>query len=178
MPRYIAFLRGINVGGHIVKMDRLRKHFADAGFRNVETFIASGNVIFESPSRNAAALERRIASHLETSLGYSVATFLRTDAELARVAAHRAFPERGDHSVYIGFLGAAPSKASRDALLKHRTALDDFHVHRREVYWLCRTRMSDSPFFKVGIDKALAMAATVRNSTTVMKLVEQYPCGA
>jgi uncharacterized protein (DUF1697 family) len=133
-------------------------------------------VIFESTSNDVEALEQKIASHLEESLGYAVATFIRTDAELARIAAHPAFPDRGEHSVYIAFLGAKPSKESEARLLKHRTQLDDFHVHDREAYWLCRTRMSDSEFFKVGIDKALGMAATVRNSTTVAKLVEKYPC--
>ena len=47
MPRYITFLRAINVGGHTVKMDRLREIFESLGFANVETFIASGNVVFE-----------------------------------------------------------------------------------------------------------------------------------
>jgi uncharacterized protein (DUF1697 family) len=157
-------------------MDRLAKLFEEIGLKNVETFIASGNVIFESASNDAVALERKVATHLEKSLGYAVATFIRTDADLARIAAYPAFRDRGDHSVYIAFLGARPSKESEARLLKHRTQLDDFHVHEREAYWLCRTRMSDSEFFKVGIDKALGMPATVRNSTTVAKLAEKYPC--
>jgi uncharacterized protein (DUF1697 family) len=72
MPRYVAFLRAINVGGHIVKMDALRRHFASLGFDDVETFIASGNVIFQSRSTAAAALERRIEACLEERLGYEV----------------------------------------------------------------------------------------------------------
>ena len=55
MPRYIAFLRAVNVGGRIVKMDELREHFAAAGFSDVETFIASGNVIFSSSAKSTAA---------------------------------------------------------------------------------------------------------------------------
>jgi hypothetical protein len=70
--RYIALLRGINVGGHTVKMDRLAKLFEEIGLKNVETFIASGNVIFESASNDADALERKVATHLERSLGYAV----------------------------------------------------------------------------------------------------------
>jgi len=175
--RYIALLRGINVGGHTVKMDRLKKLFDEMGLKKVETFIASGNVIFESASTNVEALEKKVAGHLEKVLGYAVATFIRTDAELARIAVHPAFPDRADHSVYIAFLGAEPSKESQARLFRHRTKLDDFHVHAREAYWLCRTpRMSDSEFFKVGIEKALGVPATVRNSTTVAKLVEKYPC--
>jgi uncharacterized protein (DUF1697 family) len=177
MTRYVALLRGINVGGHTVKMDRLKKLFEAISLKKVETFIASGNVIFESAANDVGALEKKVAGHLEKALGYAVATFIRTDAELARIAAHPAFPDRAAHSVYIAFLHAKPSKESQARLLTHRTKLDDFHVHEREAYWLCRTpRMSDSEFFKVGIDRALGMPATVRNSTTVAKLVEKYPC--
>jgi len=60
MPKFIAFLRAINVGGHVVKMDQLRRFFEALGFANVETFIASGNVIFESKSKDPAALQRQI----------------------------------------------------------------------------------------------------------------------
>jgi uncharacterized protein (DUF1697 family) len=175
MPRYVALLRGINLGGHTVKMDRLKKLFAELGFKKVETFIASGNVVFEAASKNAGALEKKIAVHLEKSLGFPVATFLRTDQELAAVLEHEVLEDLGVHSVYIAFLFERPPKEAHAKLMAHRTKLDDFHVSEREVYWLCRTHMSDSPFFRVGIEKALGMKATVRNVTTVAKLVEKYP---
>jgi uncharacterized protein (DUF1697 family) len=63
MPRYVAFLRAINVGGHIVKMDYLRSLFEELGFTNVETFIASGNVVFDSSYKNPASLEKKIEGH-------------------------------------------------------------------------------------------------------------------
>jgi len=86
MPRYVALLRGINVGGHVVKMDRLRTVFAAIGCSDVETFIASGNVIFSSPSGDAAALERRAEAALEEALGYEVTTFIRTPEQLQSIA--------------------------------------------------------------------------------------------
>ena len=92
MPRYIAFLRAINVGGHTVKMDRLRQHFESLGFANVETFIASGNVVFETTAMDTAALETRIAAALHAALGYEVATFIRTEAELSGIAEYQPFP--------------------------------------------------------------------------------------
>ena len=75
--RYIAFLRAINVGGHVVKMDALRAHFAALRLTAVESFIASGNVIFLATSADPTALEQRIEARLAAQLGYSVATFLR-----------------------------------------------------------------------------------------------------
>src|ERR1039458_910825 len=101
MPRYVALLRGINLGGHTVKMDRLKKLFEELGLKNVETFIASGNVVFESASKNAGALEKKIAVHLEKSLGFPAATFLRTDQELAAVLEHEALGDFGAQTVYI-----------------------------------------------------------------------------
>ena len=74
MPKYFAFLRAINVGGHTVKMDYLRALFEALGFANVETFIASGNVIFETKSKDTNALQREIEKHLHQALGYEVAT--------------------------------------------------------------------------------------------------------
>jgi uncharacterized protein (DUF1697 family) len=176
MPRYIALIRGVNLGGHTVKMDRLKKLFEELGFKNVETFIASGNVIFETASKSAGALEKKITGHLEKSLGFPALTFVRSDAELAAVLEHEALEHFGTHSVYIAFLPAAPSKESHAKLMSYRTKIDDFHVNGREVYWVCKTHMSDSPFFRVGLEKALGTKATVRNATTITKLVDKYPC--
>jgi uncharacterized protein (DUF1697 family) len=176
MPRYVALLRGINLGGHTVKMDKLKKHFEELGLKKVETFIASGNVIFESASKSGAALEKKIAAHLEKSLGFPAMTFLRTDRELAEVMEHDVLAEPRPKSVYVAFLSAAPSKDACAKLMSYRSKTDDFHVNGREVYWLCQTHMSDSPFFRVGLEKALGTKATVRNVTTVAKLVEKYPC--
>ena len=176
MPRYVALLRGINLGGHTVKMVHLAGLFEKLGFKNVETFIASGNVIFESPSKDIAALEKKIETHLEKSLGFPALTFLWTDAELAQVAEHPLYESSAEHPVYIGFLKTKPSAASKAKLLTYQSKHDEFHVTEREAYWLCRKKgMSESDFFRVGLDKALGMPVTVRNTTTIRKLVAKYP---
>ena len=175
MPRYIALLRGVNLGGHTVKMVRLKELFEELGFKKVETFIASGNVIFESASKNVPALEKKIAAHLEKSLGFPAATFLRTDGELARVLDHKAAANLGAKSLYIAFLYDEPPGESHENLMKHQTKKDQFHINGREVYWVCGTHMSDSPFMRIGIEKALGVKATVRNVNTIAKLVDKYP---
>jgi uncharacterized protein (DUF1697 family) len=90
--RYIAFLRAINVGGHTVKMETLRRLFEGLGFSDVETFIASGNVIFDSPIEETRSLEKKIEVHLKENFGYEVATFIRTPTELAEIINYRPFP--------------------------------------------------------------------------------------
>ena len=74
MQRYIAFLRGINLGKRRLAMSRLKALFEKLGFRDVETFIASGNVLFSCKATDTSALESRIAKHLHASLGYEVDT--------------------------------------------------------------------------------------------------------
>ena len=178
MIRYIAFLRAINVGGHTVKMDQLRKLFAELGLSNVETFIASGNVIFETDEKNAQALEKRIEGHLRTSLGYEVETFLRTAAELAAIADYKPFPaselEADGNMLYVGFLAAPPAEKARQALLDLRTDIDEFNVHERELYWLCRKKFSESKVSGAMIEKRAGMPATLRNVTTVRKIAAKH----
>lgn len=178
MPKYIAFLRAINVGGHTVKMDRLRDLFAGLGFGNVETFIASGNVIFDSTSKSTGALERKIESCLREALGYEVATFVRSTAHLAEIAQHKPFPDSElnaeGHTVYIGFMAAEPSDAAKAKLLSLATKVDDFHLNGREVYWLSRSKFSESEISGALLAKILGMPATLRNSTTVKKITAKY----
>ena len=177
MPKYVALLRAINVGGHTVKMDHLRSLFGAIGFSNVETFIASGNVIFDSRSKDTAALERKIEKHLQTALGYEVKTFIRTVAELAAVANYKPFAESelSAHGLYVGFIAGSPDKPSREKLLSCTSEIDDLLVDGREVYWLCRAKlMTDSKFSGALAEKILGMRATFRNSTTIKKLVAKY----
>jgi uncharacterized protein (DUF1697 family) len=182
MARYFAFLRAINVGGRTVKMDRLRAHFEAMGFADVSTFIASGNVIFDAPDTNPAALEARAEQHLRQALGYEVATFLRTPAELAAIAAHRPFApedlEAEAHRLYVMLLRAPLADGPRERLLALRTPADDLHVHGREVYWLCRVPFTDSPLAKAPLEKTMAMLSTTRNVTTLRKMAAKYPATA
>ena len=174
MTSYIAFLRAINVGGHVVKMDRLRQLFEALGFSGVETFIASGNVLFEAGSGDAAALERRIELTLREALGYDVATFIRTDAELKAVAAHKAFPQTrlaAAAAFNIAFLKEPLDAEADRKVMALRTAIDDFHVHGRELYWLCKMKQSESTFSNAVLEKTIGRPSTIRGFGTVQKIV-------
>lgn len=178
--RRIALLRAINVGGHTVKMADLRNLFEALGFSSVGTFIASGNVIFDSPEENTEALEKRIANHLQKSLGYEVATFIRSASEITEIANYQPFPAEElaaeGASLYVAFLPTLPGGERQQKLMgsPYRSPVDDFHIHGREVYWLCRKKMSESAFSGALLEKTLGMPATIRNSTTVKKLATKY----
>jgi uncharacterized protein (DUF1697 family) len=179
ITRYIAFLRAINVGGRTVKMDRLRELFEGLGFSNVETFIASGNVIFESPEQNTAALERRIEGHLQESLGYRVDTFVRSAQELADIAAYQPFPapalNADSTTLYISFLSDPPPPPAHEKALALQTPTDEFHIHERELYWLRHGRISDSAISGTLLEKTVGMPATMRNVNTIKRIVAKYP---
>lgn len=175
--RYIAFLRALNVGGHhVVKMDRLRKLFEGEGFAKVETFIASGNVVFDGAGR-ADALERTIETMLKEALGHEVSTFVRTAAELRALAAHDAFSPSAvvkATAFNVVFLAGLLDTKGKRALMTLKTRDDDFDVHGREIFWLSRVRQSESMISNTVFEKALGQRSTVRGISTVRKMAEKY----
>ena len=172
MARLIAFLRAINVGGHIVRMEELRRLFAELGFTQVSTFIASGNVVFSSRAK-PDALAPRIEKQLRQALGYEVPTFLRTDAQVAAIAAYRPFPpalSSRARITYVGFLASDPGQPGRQALESLASPAEHLHLKGREVYWLTETRLSESKLSYAAFEKALKTKATFRGMNTVERL--------
>jgi len=173
MPKLIAFLRAINVGGHTVKMDELRRIFESLGFSAVETFIASGNVIFETSLELGRALEQRIEDGLQEALGYPVATFIRTPAELAEIAHFQPFPQPvldAAAALNIAFLPTDPTPEAIHKLMALRTEIDDFRAQGREFYWLCRGKQSESSLSGALFEKAMGTPVTMRGINTLRRL--------
>ena len=174
----IAFLRAINVGGRVVKMDRLKTLFQRAGFAGVDTFIASGNVVFDlAPSRKTAALERTIETMLADALGYDVATFVRTAAELRAAAAHEPFSATAlDASLRfnVAFVKEPLDARAVTSIKALATGVEDFHVRGREIYWLSRVMQSESKVSNAVIEKTLRQPSTIRGIATVRKMAEKY----
>lgn len=179
IERYVALLRAINVGGRTVKMDVLREVFESLGFSSVETFIASGNVIFDALG-GASTLEKTIEGALVAAFGFEVTTFLRTPAELAVVAEHEAFPASAvakAKALYVGFLHVPPSAEGAKKLLTLRSDTNDFHVHGREFYWLAGEGMGASKISNTVLERLLGARTTMRSITTVRKLALKYGVG-
>ena len=175
MACYIAFLRGVNVGGRIIKMDELRKHFAAMGLANAETLIASGNVLFDSAAK-PAALQTKIADGLKRALGYDVKIFVRSAAEIAEVAKQKPFPPARAKSakvLLVGFVDDPVNPATKKKWLSFQSEIDDFAVKGRELYWLAQLGQSASPLFKVPLERVLGISITFRNMNTVRKIAEK-----
>ena len=166
--KLVAFLRAVNVGGRVVRMEDLRRVFAATGQSNVETFIASGNVIFDSKSRSIPSLTRILESALEQALKYPVTTFIRTMSDVARIAAYRPFGD-AEGTLYVGFLSGAPKAEN---LKRLATPIDRFHLDRQEVYW--HRSSPDSEITGAAIEKALGVRVTLRNINTVQRIAAKY----
>jgi uncharacterized protein (DUF1697 family) len=182
MPRYVAFLRGLNLGKRRVKMDRLCELFEAEGLDEVASFIASGNVVFRAGSEEPSELERRIESRLREGLGYEVSTILRTLDELRAVAALEPFAGRAgeelEGSLHVLFLRERPGAGVRKAVEGLATERDAFRVDGREIYWATAGGMSDSAVGFPALEKALAGATTTaRNVNTVRRLVAKHAPG-
>ena len=178
MPKHIAFLRAINVGNHTVKMGELKALFEELGFANVETFIASGNVIFDAKSSKTDALESKIEKHLEKSLGYEVTTFVRSPKELIRIAAYEPFDPKEltaeGNTLFVAFLSDWPSKEATQRILSHNSPIDGLRVAERELYWLYRRKNGESKLYGPILEKSLGLKATVRNVNTIKRIAKKY----
>lgn len=178
MKKYIAFLRAINVGGHNVKMEVLKKYFEELGFRNVETFIASGNVIFETASGNTNSLEKKIESYLFKKLGYEVTTFIRTNSELENIINYKPFNEKelkSAQALNVAFIKEPLTTELSNKLRSLKSDIDDFNAFEKEVYWICKKKQSESKFSNAVFEKTLKIQATFRGINTVRKLAAKYP---
>ena len=177
--RGVAFLRAINVGGnHVVKMDRLKKLFEHAGFTGVETYIASGNVVFDlSSAANIGTVERTIEVMLLDALGYEVATFVRTGGELRAAAQHEPFAPaalKASLRLNVAFVKQPLDAKAAKAIKGLASASEDFHVRGREIYWLSRVMQSESKVSNAVFEKTLAQPSTVRGLSTIRKMAEKY----
>jgi uncharacterized protein (DUF1697 family) len=180
MPRYVALLGSVNIGGRRIKMDALRLAFEPLGFSDVETFIASGNVLFTTRTTKADLLESKIEARLKEAFGFEVVTYIRTGPELAEVTKHRPFSP-ADHdnpaySLYITFLKTHVPSDTEAKLKALATTDDEFAIRGREKYWLRRKSFNESKITPTMFRKALTVTGTARNITTVRRLAEM--CGA
>ncbi len=174
--RYIALLRGINVGGHkSILMNDLKIIFEEDGLKNVSTYIQSGNVIFDSPFTNSDALRKKIEQFLFDSLGFEVTTLLRTTDEMKKIVAKNSFVSLYDKAatkMYVVFLEHKPLHDRRRALLETQFEGYSLHINNREIYCLldAKFRGNKSPFSNTTIEKILGQRATTRNWTTTLAL--------
>ncbi|MCP3904546.1 MAG: DUF1697 domain-containing protein [Planctomycetes bacterium] len=176
--RFLALLRGINVGGHnIIRKDDLRGCFEDLGFDSVRTYIQSGNVLFRSGTTSASELTSRIEGGLSERFGYEAQAVVRSHRQYraALASAHEGWGEddAGKHNALFTCRSTTPAKALR-AAPPPREGVDEISIGPGVIFWsvpkklLGRssiTRFGASPVYR---------EVTVRNHNTVFKLLELF----
>lgn len=176
MAAYIAMLRGINVSGQkAVRMERLRESCGALGFRSIQTYVQSGNIVFVEGKKSAASLSKSISQAILRDFGFQVPVLVRTSEEMRDVIERNPFlGERGvdPSKLYVTFLSEAPSPKVLKNVQRLSSEPDQFHMERKEVYLYCpggygRTKLSNSAF-----EKALSVRATTRNWKSVNTLFE------
>ncbi|WP_266083190.1 DUF1697 domain-containing protein [Haladaptatus caseinilyticus] len=175
MATYIAFLRGINVGAHNrMKMNDLWALVESLGFDDVETYIQSGNVIFESADGEETELRATIHDAIEDEFGYDITVMIRTQAELSEIVAGQPFDISGTKGIkhYVTFLDEEPTNEQLDALLAAESDAEQFEIRGREVYSeLDKEALGNGRFTDVG--KTLGMTATRRTWDVVTAIEER-----
>jgi uncharacterized protein (DUF1697 family) len=176
VKRYVAFLRGMNLGGRRITNDELRRCFEELGLSEVSCFRASGNVLLASEEGNEEKLKERLETGLGKSLGYEVPVFLRSAAELEAVSAEEPFdPELVSASkgkLQIAFLPAKPEARARKQVLALTSDKDRLVVKGRELYWLPSGGISESDLDLKALEATLG-PWTMRTKGTVDQIVAQ-----
>ena len=175
MAGHAAFLRGVNLGrDRRVSGAELRELFEGMGFAGVATFRTSGNVVFASPRKPGAA---RIERELERALGYDVAIFLRTAAEVRAIAEHQPFPteviEASAGKLQVALLPSKPAAGVRSRALELATDEDRLAFGDRELYWLPSGGTRDSALDMKTIER-LVGPSTMRTKGTLERLAAKY----
>jgi uncharacterized protein (DUF1697 family) len=175
--KYVAFLRGINVGGNkLIKMEALADAFTAAGFRNVKTYIASGNVIFSTRATDPEALVKKIEKQLLTTFGHEIAVLLFPFAELQAIVKSKPFKRtrRGDVMLFSVLL-RAPSRRAKPPLESKTERFKVVAIQDRAVFIVARRKRTGwFGFPNNWVEKEFGVRASTRNWSTLEKIVAAF----
>ncbi len=173
MGCYFAFLRGVNVGGVVLKMEDLRKLLEYIGYAKVRTYIQSGNAIFESAESNKRRMEAEIAHEAKAVVGKDIGVIVLSREELAAIVASHPLASLGPvENLYVTLLSLEPEAGDRDNLLGTMNDVDRHEMGKRVVYSYYGEGYGNSKRSNNFIEKMLKVTATTRNWTTMTKLFE------
>jgi uncharacterized protein (DUF1697 family) len=174
--RFVAFLRGINVGGHIAKKDQLQEAFAALGFRDVSTFKQSGNIIFTADIQDTENIRTQIETKLRQTLGFNVPVFIRTIPQLMQLLELDPFKGQNEKDIdfQVTFLANVPKQFPLKLPLRIPSSTADIiSVCGTEVFSVTRgggDGGKPNPF----LESKLKVQATTRNWNIIKAIVEKY----
>jgi len=175
--KYVSILRGINVGGHKkIIMTELKSLYISLGFQNTQTYIQSGNVIFESEAQKEVDLIYRIEKAIEQKYKFKVPVMIRTNPEISDIIKNCPFgkidPEKEGTKVLVTFLSAIPTKESANKIQRYVNAPEKMVIIGKEMYFYFPNGYGKTKLSNVLFERHLGVRATSRNWKTVIKLHE------
>jgi uncharacterized protein (DUF1697 family) len=176
MNTCIAFLRGINVSGlNPIKMEVLRQQISGLGFRNVRTYIQSGNLLFEIEGHTNAQLEELISGKIKEDYGYKIPVIVMNFNELEQAICNNPYafsPDYSNEYLHVTFLSQMPDIQDLAVLSTGQNMTDKFMVSGNLVYLYCPSGYGKTKFNNSFFEKKLKCNATTRNWKTVQKMIE------
>lgn len=173
MDIYISFLRGINVSGkNRIKIDELKDLYEAIGFRNIKTYIQSGNVIFTSKEQNIDDRGTAIKEQIRAKYGYNVEVFVRTPSELKKIIDSAPVADKDISKFHVTFLSSVPSVSQLENIMKKKSETEFILIDKKTVYLYCPDGYGKTKLSNNFLEKKLNVSATTRNWKTVNKLIE------
>lgn len=176
MNRYIAFLRAINVGGYRkIKMDDLRNMFESMGCENVQTYIQSGNVVFDSDESDSTLLSQSIEKEIESEFGHDVPVMIRTPNDLKKLISENPFDSKNKDpfKLYVFFFLQAPPLEKQQKLKELSSDIEKFDFVDGDLFSLIDKSTDQKVNFSNSfVEKLFGIPGTNRNWKTVNKMLE------
>ncbi len=175
MPRYVALLRGINVGGkNMIKMERLREVFGALRFENVKTYINSGNIAFDTPRTSDAKLSAQINEAIKKEFGFDISVMVRSTADLAKIVEGNPYLGKFDDDKYLHvfFLDKEPTAEQIKLLMEQANDYEFITIEGRTIYYMLTISILDSSLGKGFLDRKLKITNTARNWRTTKTIAE------
>lgn len=170
---YISMLRGINVAGQKkVRMDELKKLYESLGFKAVQTYIQSGNVIFQFPNTNISKLQNMIERKIKGSLKLDVHVLIRTKNEFQILIENTPFQKKDITKLHITFLSDVPVHVPLDEINKTKGKSEEFSISDREIYLFYPDGYGKSKLSNNFFERKLKTSATTRNWKTITALFD------
>lgn len=175
MTTYISILRGINVSGQKnIKMAALKKMYEDLKFEHAQTYIQSGNIIFQSPISTKKDLEVKISNQIRLSFGFDVPVIVLDITELTEIIEENPYAldqNKNSSGIYVTFLSAKPSHIDHEILQKRKVIGEEFTLTEKAVYLYCPNGYGKTKLTNTFFENKLKVSATTRNWKTVNELL-------
>ena len=176
MTAYVALLRGINIGPHKrMKMERLRATCEALGFKNVRTYIQSGNIVCQAGKLSSDAVARKIEAQVMKDFGFSADVIARTGDEMKQIVMGNPLlkePGVDTSKLHVVFFSEVPLAAAIKKLEAIVQAPDKVRHRGKEIYFYFPNGVSGSSIWKHNLDRVLGISGTMRNWRTVNTLYE------